>query len=100
MVINSNLNTISTQNIKTNNSDYAKDLVKNLEEKDGAFIELSADAHKFLQKGIAQENDIAKNVDYAKESANFDKSNIVNYAGSLLMSQANANENKVANLTA
>jgi len=41
---------------------------------------------------------IIRDVDYAKESANFNKQNIVSQAGSYAMSQANATQQNVLRL--
>ena len=98
MVINSNINNINnTQNLNTT---VEKTNPTTNKEVPSAFIELSGSIQKYLDKGIAGENSIAQSVDYAKESVEFSKENLSVYSGSLSLSQANTNSDKVASLTA
>lgn len=93
----SSVNTTASQNLK-NYDNKANTNAK--ADQVSAVVELSATAEQFLSKGVASENNIAKNIDYKEESMNFSKDNINNYSGSFTASQANTHSSRVANLTA
>lgn len=93
----SNVNTIASQNLKN----YDNKVSTNAKAQQvSAVVELSATAEQYLSKGVASENNIAKNIDYKEESMNFSKESINNYSGSFTASQANTHSSRVANLTA
>lgn len=94
----SNVNATASQNLKNYNND--KSTSNGKVEKVSATVELSATAQQYLSKGVAGENTIAQNIDYAEESMNFSKESINNYSGSFTASQANTHSSRVAYLTA
>jgi len=94
----SNVSNTASQNLKNYNNDKVNSNGKI--EKVSATVELSATAQQYLSKGVASENNIAKNIDYSQESMNFSKENISDYSGSFASSQANTHSSRVANLIA
>lgn len=94
----SNVNTTASQNL--NNYSSGKANSNGRVEKVSATVELSATAQQYLSKGVAAENNISKEIDYAAESMNFSKESIAAYSGSLTTSQANTDSSKVASLIA
>lgn len=94
----SNVNSLASQQLKSYENN--KDNTNGKTDKASATVELSEAAQKYLSKGVAADNTIAKSVDYKEESMNFSKENINNYSGSFVSSQANTHSSRVASLTA